>query len=216
MAKAQEKTEKPAKKPRAKRAYLPAAERRKLIIAAAQRVFAENNLKGARTRAIAEAANVNQATIFEHFESKEALFEAAVVQPLLDTMRGMVERAKGYEEADSIDQVQPVATESAKRQIETTKEIFPLFTAALFSDPEQGAKLYKEQIAPLIAERGDAIAGITRDELDPHLIALSHFGMFFMLALHSHFTGEDQDAAELARHMTIHSLKGFFSPPEEK
>ena len=74
---------------RIRRAYLPAAERRKSIIEAAQKIFARSNLQGARTRDIAEAANVNQATIFEHFESKEALFQEAVVQPLIDAMRGM-------------------------------------------------------------------------------------------------------------------------------
>jgi hypothetical protein len=58
--------------PAKRRAYLPAAERRKSIIAAAQEVFARSNLKGARTRDIARAAAVNQATIFEHFESSTA------------------------------------------------------------------------------------------------------------------------------------------------
>ena len=77
---------------RAAAAYLPAAERRKSIIAAAQEVFARSNLQGARTRDIAKTADVNQATIFEHFESKEALFQAAVVKPLIDAMRGMHER----------------------------------------------------------------------------------------------------------------------------
>ena len=72
--------------PRQRRAYLPAAERRKLILAAAQEVFARSNLKGARTRDIARAADVNQATIFEHFESKEALFQAAVMQPLKESI----------------------------------------------------------------------------------------------------------------------------------
>ena len=59
-------------RPKPPRAYLPAAQRRKLIIAAAQEVFARTNLQGARTRDIARAAEVNQATIFEHFESKKA------------------------------------------------------------------------------------------------------------------------------------------------
>lgn len=198
-----------AKTPKRRRTYMPAAERRASIIAAAQQVFAESNLKGARTRAIAAAANVNQATIFEHFESKEALFEEAVVQPLLDTMRGILDRAKGYEAAASVDEIKPVASGTAQTQIEIMREIFPLFTAALFSDPEQGAKLYSEQIAPLIKARGDAIAPITRDDLDPHMIALSHFGTFFMLALHSHFTGEESDAKAQAEQMVRHSLDGF-------
>ena len=82
-----------------RRAYLPAAERRKSIIAAAQQVFARANLQGARTRDIAKAAEVNQATLFEHFDSKKALFHEAVVRPLIDAMRGAHERVEAYETA---------------------------------------------------------------------------------------------------------------------
>src|SRR6476619_2145751 len=93
-------------KPR--RAYLPAHERRRLIIEAAQLVFARSNLQGARTRDIAKAAEVNQATLFEHFESKEALFHEAVVLPLLDAMRGMRDRAQAYEAAHSLEEMREI------------------------------------------------------------------------------------------------------------
>ena len=89
-------------KPR--RTYLPAKERRKLIIEAAQQVFARSNLQGARTRDIAKAAEVNQATLFEHFDSKEELFHAAVVEPLLEAMRGMQGETQSYEAAESLDE----------------------------------------------------------------------------------------------------------------
>src|SRR5262249_51471066 len=92
-----------------RRTYLPASERRRLIIEAAQEVFAKSNLQGARTRDIARAAEINQATLFEHFESKEALFHEAVVLPLLDAMRGMHERAQAYEAAHSFEEMQAVA-----------------------------------------------------------------------------------------------------------
>src|ERR1700758_3572232 len=82
---------------RRRRAYLPAAERRRQIIEAAQQVFARANLQGARPRDIAKAADVNQATLFEHFASKEDLFIEAVVQPLLEAMDGMRERTRDYE-----------------------------------------------------------------------------------------------------------------------
>ena len=84
-------------KPR--RAYMRADDRRRLILAAAQQVFARSNLQGARTRDIAKAADVTEATLFQHFPSKEALFQAAVIEPLLETMRGSEERARIYEAA---------------------------------------------------------------------------------------------------------------------
>src|SRR6201995_2475929 len=84
-----------------RRTYLPASERRQRIISAAQKVFAQTSLQGARTRQLAKAAEINQATLFEHFDSKEDLFLAAVVQPLLEAMQGMRERAAAYSKASS-------------------------------------------------------------------------------------------------------------------
>jgi AcrR family transcriptional regulator len=46
---------------------------RELILEAAMRVFAEVGSRGATTRKIAEAAGVNEVTLFRHFGSKEAL-----------------------------------------------------------------------------------------------------------------------------------------------
>ncbi|MDR2857601.1 MAG: TetR/AcrR family transcriptional regulator [Novosphingobium sp.] len=200
-----------AGRPRARRAYLPAAERRKSIIAAAQEVFARANLKGARTRDIARAAAVNQATIFEHFASKEALFQEAVVQPLIDAMRGMHARREAYESASSPDDLAALAQASAARHVEDMVAIFPLFTAALFSDPDLGHGLYREHIAPLIRQRGDILAGLVRDGLDLDFVGLAIFGMTFAIALDHHFGGADgqADLSEAARQFTRMSTGGF-------
>jgi AcrR family transcriptional regulator len=208
-----EKTQDEPAQPRARRAYLPAAERRKSIIAAAQEVFARSNLKGARTRDIAAAASVNQATIFEHFESKEALFQEAVVQPLIDAMRGMRARREIYETASSPDELAGLAQPSATRHLADMVDIFPLFTAALFSDPDLGRELYREHLAPLIHQRGEILEGLVRDGLDLDFVGLAIFGMTFAIAMDRHF-GEDgavaqADLSELARQFTRMSTGGF-------
>ena len=200
-------------KGRSRRAYLPAAERRQSIIAAAQQVFARSNLKGARTRDIAAAAAVNQATIFEHFASKEALFQEAVVQPLIDAMRGMHARRETYEAAASPDELAALAQESATRHVEDMIRIFPLFTAALFSDPDLGQQLYREHIAPLIHARGEILEGLARDGLDLDFVGLTIFGMTFAIAMDRHFGAEgtvaQADLPELARQFTRMSTGGF-------
>ena len=200
-------------KNRPRRAYLPAAERRKSIIAAAQEVFSRSNLKGARTRDIAAAAAVNQATIFEHFESKEALFQEAVVQPLIDAMRGMHARRETYEAATSPDELAALAQVSATRHVEDMIRIFPLFTAALFSDPDLGQQLYREHIAPLIHKRGEILEGLVRDGLDLDFVGLTIFGMTFAIAMDRHFgtdgTAAQADLSEVARQFTRMSTGGF-------
>lgn len=198
-------------KPKRRRAYLPAAERRKSIIAAAQQVFAHQNLKGARTRDIARAAEVNQATIFEHFESKEALFQEAVVQPLLEAMRGMHGRKEVYETAHSPDELAGLALESATRHLGDMIDIFPLLASALFSDPDLGRELYRESVAPLIRQRGQILDGLTRDGLDLDFVGLAIFGMQMAVAMDRHF-GEPERQAELsdlAKQFTRMATGGF-------
>ena len=113
--------EAPTRASRPRRAYLKADERRRLIIAAAQQVFARSNLQGARTRDIAKAAAVNQATIFEHFASKEELFQEAVVAPLIDAMRGMHERMEVYESAGTPDEIAALAASCLASILEETR-----------------------------------------------------------------------------------------------
>ena len=181
---------------RRRRTYLPAAERRRRILEAAREVFSRAHLKGARTREIAKAAAVNQATIFEHFASKEALFHEAVVQPLIDAMRGMHQRKEVYRTAATPDEMAALAHASAERHLADMVEIFPLFTAALFSDPDLGRQLYREHIAPLIRARGDILEGLTRDGLDLDFVGLANFGMLFAIALDHHFGDDRADGAQ--------------------
>jgi len=55
-----------------------AAETRQRILDAASREFAANGLAGARTEAIAAAAGVNKALLYYYFNSKDALYQAAL------------------------------------------------------------------------------------------------------------------------------------------
>jgi AcrR family transcriptional regulator len=175
-------------------------------------VFARTNLQGARTRDIAKAAEINQATLFEHFESKEALFHEAVVEPLLEAMRGMHDRAQSYEAATSRDEMRALGHASAQRQLEIMVEVFPLLTAALFSDLELGRQLFREQIAPLLAERSDAIRRIVKSPLDPKLVELAMFGMFFAVAMDATLTGEAKDLSAIAEQLTNLAVTGFAEP----
>jgi AcrR family transcriptional regulator len=196
-------------RPSPRRSYLPAAERRKLIIAAAQEVFARANLQGARTRDIAKAAEVNQATIFEHFESKVALFHEAVVQPLIDAMRGVHERVEVYESAATPAELARLGQASTLKHLEDMMQIFPLLTIALFSEPELGRKLYREEIAPLIRQRGQVLRPLVKDGIDPEFVGLMNFGMLFAVAMDQQLGEGTGDLAALASQFSRLSTTGF-------
>jgi TetR/AcrR family transcriptional regulator len=62
------------------------------IVDAAERIFAEQGVDGARTDAIARAAHVNKALLYYYFKSKEDLYRFTL-QTLLERMRQQVESA---------------------------------------------------------------------------------------------------------------------------
>jgi TetR/AcrR family transcriptional regulator len=192
-----------------RRVYLRAAERRRRIISAAQKVFTRTALQGARTRDLARAANVNQATLFEHFESKEKLFHAAVVQPLLEAMQGMRDRADAYSKTASVKDLLALSRSSCQRHLESMIKIYPLLAVTLFSDPALGKKLYCQQIVPLLKERGDVMRGVVRNSVDPDLLALAGFGMLFALAMDQAFRGGKDDSAALASRLADMVAFGF-------
>src|SRR5262245_66609627 len=76
-------------------------QRRRLIVAAARRVFETSGLEGASIRAIAQAAGCTTGAIYPLFRSKEELFAvvlgeslAAVAQEVRAAMDGIVAPAK--------------------------------------------------------------------------------------------------------------------------
>jgi AcrR family transcriptional regulator len=60
------------------------------ILDAAEELFARHGLRGTRVREIASAAGVNEATLYNYYKNKEALYEAVLergIQPIIDTVR---------------------------------------------------------------------------------------------------------------------------------
>ena len=90
-----------------KRKRVSAADRREQILGVARQLFAKQGFRGTTTRQIADQAQVNEAILFRHFRSKEALYWAVLDElSLLRNSRGNLqalieERARsGKPEAD--------------------------------------------------------------------------------------------------------------------
>jgi AcrR family transcriptional regulator len=192
-----------------RREYRRAAERRVEIIAAAQAEFVRSNFAGARTRDIADAAGVNQATLFKHFPTKEALFEEAVMRPLIEAMQGMHGRVEVYETARTPAEMGELARESTIHHIEDMQRILPLLTTALFSDVDAGRRLFQEQLEPLIRERGEVLRPLAKDGLTPEFLGLASFGMMFAVALQRWFSGRTDDLSATATQFNQLYTGGF-------
>lgn len=202
---------------RIRRVYRPAAERREEILAAAQKVFAHSTFAGARTRDIAEAAGVNQATLFKFFPTKEKLFEEAVMKPLVAAMEDMHERIELYGAAETPQRMAELAEASTARHLADMDQILPLLATALFSDPDQGRRLFEDHLQPLIRERGEVLRPLVKDGLDPAFVGLASFGMMFAVALQRRYGDRSEDLADVARQFNRLSTSGFArSGPTER
>jgi hypothetical protein len=109
-----------------------------------------------------------------------------------------------------------LARASTTRHLEDMVAIFPLLVAALFSEPELGRKLYREQIAPLIRQRGAVLRPLVKDGIDPEFVGLANFGMLFAVAMDRHFADEasgyfggQAELSELASQFNRLSTSGF-------
>ncbi len=194
---------------RPRRAYRPGIERRAEIIAAAQVEFIRANFSGARTRDIADAAGVNQATLFKHFPTKEALFEEAVMRPLIGAMRGMHERVEVYETAQTPEAMGALAVASTMRHLEDMQRILPLLATALFSDLALGRRLFQEQLEPLIRARGDVLRPLVKEGIDPEFVGLASFGMMFAVAMQRWLGASQDDPSATAAQFNRLSTGGF-------
>jgi len=76
-------------------------ETRKRIFSATRQLLAKKGRKGTTTREIAELAGVNEATLFRHFGSKDALIEACMIHFCpADNLRELLPRLSGSAEED--------------------------------------------------------------------------------------------------------------------
>lgn len=193
----------------ARRDYRPAAERRVEIVAAAQAEFIRANFAGARTRDIARAAGVNQATLFKHFPTKEDLFDAAVMQPLVAAMQAMHGRIEVYEAAESPAEMGELARDSTIHHLDDMQRILPLLTTALFSDLESGRRVFREQLEPLIRARGEVLRPLAKEGLSSEFLGLASFGMMFAVALQRWFSGRTDDLSAMASQLNQLYTTGF-------
>ncbi len=186
----------------AKRRRLPAVERRREVIEAAQRVFIRDGLEGARTREIAREANVNIATVFHYFPTKEELFEAAVIVPLEDFANQQFASSRTFAKG-GLRERREVTVLSNEHELALMVRLFPLLSAALFANRERGTDFYRRRLYPRILALADgareALPDWQKRGLDPTLIALVGFAIPFVLAMDSHYRGAPMNVRETAQ-----------------
>jgi AcrR family transcriptional regulator len=161
----------------------PASETHHRIICAAAAAFARWGLQGATTRQIARDANVNEVTLFRHFQTKEKLI-AAVVQ---HTFPGPGEAAS-LATAEAVPDLRTGLLHYAQRYDELLAGNILLvrtLVGEIHRHGDQEARAFKGILAPLKAGlvltiEAARARGEIREEVDP-LIAADLLGSMIFL-----------------------------------
>lgn len=176
------------KKPTVRR--LSGAVRREAILQAAAFVFAERGFAGATTQAIAGRANISEALLYRHFESKQALYRA-VLRDLMRKQDSQVrEQAAATETHDLVFQIRAyLAGNLAMRDGGEMATTHRVMMTSLVGDGRYARIIYRRalgmQRSAFVAAltKLQAERGIPEDRLDPTnaFIFIEHVGS--MLAL---------------------------------
>lgn len=177
------------------------------ILDAARSVFLADGMAGARTRRIAEVAGVNEALLYQHFSSKEAIFDEAVVKPLRAIVAKVIDAGSVLPAYDPEGRVQHELTEQYLAELlRTFIEVAPLLGVVLFSDSATGERFYAEAVQPLAAAISGAVLAAfptwSHREFDPELVTLSVIGTCISLSLERHFARRAIDIDATARQLT--------------
>jgi TetR/AcrR family transcriptional regulator len=109
---------------------LSTEQRRQQLIRAAMRLFALKGFDGTTTREIARAARINEAIIFRHFPSKEALYWAVVSSRI--QAAGRQKRMREYLDSADLNIAQALAG-IAENLLDRTREDAELTRLLIFS-----------------------------------------------------------------------------------
>jgi AcrR family transcriptional regulator len=175
--------------------------RRTRIIESARHVFSQSGAGRTKIQTIAEHAGITAPFLYQHFESREALFKVAILQPLEET----VDRLACQVRALSEDRQAGRAERHVRLHrvfLDNTVELVPLLAAAQFSDPVKGPELFDGVIYPQIRESLVALMSdfshlpIGSFELDLAMRAL--VGVHFGIALETVLSGRSMNRARAA------------------
>lgn len=199
-------------------ARLSGDQRRAQLVAAARDVFLRHGLSGARTRTIADYAGVSEALLYQHFSSKQQLFQEAILAPLAELTEVLATQCEqlpglaGPQRRDS-------SVDIHSAVLRSMLEIAPLLGLALYSKRTSGRAFYLDEIHPLlertIGSVTAALEGWQHPEVNPATLVSMMFGTYYWVGMQATFTGQEVDVTALATEVTNILVRAVGSERDE-
>jgi AcrR family transcriptional regulator len=191
-------------------ARLHAEERRQQLLATAREEFLRVGPDGARISDIADRAGVNVALLYRYFDSKEQLFEEAIVEPLDHLLADMLDET--VRDANGPDTIEHFY----RTLLVIFTDYLELFNVVLFSGREHGQAFFMRRLAPFLdalAERARTVGEPWPQTLDPALTTPMSVGMCWGVAIDAHFRGVELDLDEVTSVLVTITRQGLIGRP---
>jgi AcrR family transcriptional regulator len=160
----------------ADRKRLPRATRIDAIMGVAREIFLTHGLSGARSKQIAEKAGITEAFLFRLFESKETIYQAAILEPLAEAFEGFANRVREIGKSNSGAGFMKQLNRAA---LPFFIENGPLCIIALFSELGEGQRYYRNTLLPHLRSIQDVISSqreLFGPEVNPETARRAIFG----------------------------------------
>ena len=199
----------------AKKSRLPADERRAQILDSAREVFLRSGASGARVKELANAAGVNPALLYQHFESKEELFQEAVLRPLAAAFEETANRFPNVGDPQPSGELVREATETyLVHLLEAMDTTAALLGVALFDDVDNGRAFFQQHLEPLVDHLSAVVTAHMptweHADYDPEVAVMIVFGTAWYYAIEQRFgSGPARDRDALARQINAIIFDGL-------
>lgn len=164
---------------------------RRIILAAAQDMFAEGGYAGTSTRAIARQCGVAEHLIFRHFGSKAGLFDAAIRAPFEEFLAGFaLAWEQGSHTAEDVDQRSGLYLTGLYEHLLANRKLLLALIRAAQEDGAEVSALMSGASSPLrrYFDRVEYLAGTSMDQVgwsgvDVPVVVRATFAMVLGMAM---------------------------------
>jgi AcrR family transcriptional regulator len=170
-----------------------AEDRRAQLVEVAQQVFVREGSM-ASAKLIADEAGVHEALIFQHFGSKENLFEAAIMEPLTELVSELHDVVKKLHADHRNEARRGLLDQIHTDMLRILTKLVPMLGIALYSDIPAGRKFYQGRLQPILEEitrvTDEGTQWWRRPDLDADVLATATYGIHFAYAMRAMFVGD--------------------------
>jgi AcrR family transcriptional regulator len=188
------------------------SDRRDQIVVTARQVFGELGYAGTRLVDIAERAGITRPALYRHFDSKDALYREAFLDPLDNFVDNLTQETHQLAARSDMGRLQLVQ-HFHELFLGHLKPVGPLLAASRFARAEGQPSFLQGVVIPrvrtLLEELFGELTGLSGNSLDMDVVTRALIGVYFGLVAEGLLQDKTVDTATEARQLNLMFATGL-------